>query len=58
MAELERTIYLLRERERNLRYMAQSLRCSTRPAAELELGRVREEILHRFEEVRLLQPNA
>lgn len=54
-AGLEREVWLLRERERGLRYLTQSKCCTLRPQAELELERVRIEISSAFEQIRRLQ---
>ncbi len=58
IVKLEMAVRLLRERERGLRYLAQSRCCSLRPEAEVELGKVRAEILSTFEQIRHLHPNA
>ena len=41
---LEAQSRVLQARERSLQHLAQSDRCSNRPEAELELGKVREQL--------------
>ena len=56
--KLTRDVFLLLERERGLRHITQSVCCTLRPEAELELDRVRAEISSTFERLRQLQLNA
>ena len=57
-AELDVTTRLLKERERTLQHLAQSSRCTGRPAAEQELGRVRAELASTYAQLRQCQPNS
>ena len=55
LADLKTAITLLKGRERSLQVLAQSVRCTRRPEAEGELGRVREEISATYARMRPLQ---
>ena len=52
LAEFKTAITLLKGRERSLQQIAQSERSTNRPEAELELGRVRDEIRSNYAKMR------
>ena len=56
-AALETNSRVLRARERSLQHLAQSDRCTNRAEAELELGKVREQLAATYAQLRDEHPH-